>query len=115
MIILAILAAIAVPRFIDLDINARQRAIDAAIFELNGRESLTWANRKISGTNYNAGNIDTVIFGFMTSDNKSLGADYAWGGTWAIGGGTLSFKGDAAAPLTRQAATVTSPARWSKQ
>ena len=39
LIILGILAAVAVPRYIDLEANAKERAIDAAISELNGRES----------------------------------------------------------------------------
>jgi prepilin-type N-terminal cleavage/methylation domain-containing protein len=52
LIILGILAAVAVPRYIDLEANARQRAIDAGISELNGRESLTWADQKISITGY---------------------------------------------------------------
>ena len=46
--ILGILAAVAVPRYIDLESNARDRAIDAGISELNGRESLVWADHKIS-------------------------------------------------------------------
>ena len=46
LIILGILAAVAVPRYIDLEANAKERAIDAAISELNGRESLTWADQK---------------------------------------------------------------------
>ena len=40
LIILGILAAVAVPRYIDLETNAKSRAIDAAVSELNGRESL---------------------------------------------------------------------------
>ena len=48
LIILGILAAVAVPRYIDLEVNAKNRAIDAGISELNGRENLTWANLKIS-------------------------------------------------------------------
>ncbi|MGD9085811.1 MAG: prepilin-type N-terminal cleavage/methylation domain-containing protein, partial [Desulfobacterales bacterium] len=52
LIILGILAAVAVPRYIDLEANAQQRAIDAAISELNGRESLTWADEKINSTGY---------------------------------------------------------------
>jgi prepilin-type N-terminal cleavage/methylation domain-containing protein len=47
LIILGILAAVAVPRYIDLESNARNRAIDAGISELNGRENLTWANEKM--------------------------------------------------------------------
>ena len=48
LIILGILAAVAVPRYIDLEANARIRAVEAAVSELNGRESLTWADVKIS-------------------------------------------------------------------
>ena len=48
LIILGILAAVAVPRYIDLETNAKSRAIDAAVSELNGRESLAWADIKIS-------------------------------------------------------------------
>ncbi|MGD8724265.1 MAG: prepilin-type N-terminal cleavage/methylation domain-containing protein, partial [Desulfobacterales bacterium] len=59
LIILGILAAVAVPRYIDLEANARQRAIDAAISELNGRESLTWADQKISSTGYQS---DSSLF-----------------------------------------------------
>ena len=42
LVILSILAAIAVPRYVSLDESSRQRAIDAGISELNGRETLTW-------------------------------------------------------------------------
>ena len=48
LIILGILAAVAVPRYIDLESSAKKRAIDAAVAELNGRESLIWADVKIS-------------------------------------------------------------------
>ncbi len=41
LIILSLLAAVAVPRYIDLEQDAKQSAIDAVISELNGRESLT--------------------------------------------------------------------------
>ena len=51
LIILGILAAVAVPRYIDLESSAKIRAIDAAVAELNGRESLVWADVKISTTN----------------------------------------------------------------
>ena len=55
LIILGILAAVAVPRYIDLEANAKLRAVDAAVSELNGRESLTWADVKISSTGYITG------------------------------------------------------------
>ena len=55
LIILGILAAVAVPRYIDLEANAKLRAVDVAVSELNGRESLTWADVKISGNGYRGG------------------------------------------------------------
>ena len=48
LIILGILAAVAVPRYINLEENAKLRAIDAAVAELNGRENLAWADVKIA-------------------------------------------------------------------
>ena len=42
-IIFSVLGAMVVPRYIDLDANARQRAIEAGIAELNGREGLVWS------------------------------------------------------------------------
>jgi prepilin-type N-terminal cleavage/methylation domain-containing protein len=48
LIILSTLAAMAIPRFINLDANAKDRAIDSGISEINGRESLVWADIKVS-------------------------------------------------------------------
>ena len=78
LIILGILAAVAVPRYIDLEANAKQRAIDAAISELNGRESLTWADHKISTNGYQgdgALNCGTPATGCVDYD---LGTDYTF-------------------------------------
>ncbi len=55
LIILGILAAVAVPRYIDLEVSSKKRGLEAAVAELNGRESLVWADVKISGST-----IDTV-------------------------------------------------------
>jgi len=52
MIILGIIGALAVPRYIDLETNAKKKAIIAAIAELNGRERLVWANEKSSEIGY---------------------------------------------------------------
>jgi len=46
LIILNILATVAIPCFIDLEQNAKQRAIDSAILELNGQENLVWVELK---------------------------------------------------------------------
>jgi type II secretory pathway pseudopilin PulG len=107
LIILGILAAVAIPRYIDLTANAESRAIDAGIAELNGRESLTWANQKISTAGWAD---DATCFAAVSTD---LGTDYSWSVAPAVGGGTLDF-GSTAVALTRTASTTTAPGRWSR-
>ena len=108
LIILGILAAVAVPRYIDLEANAQERAIDAGISELNGRESLTWADEKINSTGYVD---DATTFGRV---DTSLGTEYSWSAGPAATGGTLDFK-NASVALTRSASTVSQPAVWSRK
>jgi prepilin-type N-terminal cleavage/methylation domain-containing protein len=76
LIILGILAAVAVPRYIDLESNAKERAIDAAISELNGRESLTWADHKISTAGYQGDGALNCAGGDPCVD-YNLGGDYS--------------------------------------
>ena len=107
LVILSILAAVAIPRYVSLDEGARQKAIDAGIAELNGRETLTWSNEKISGSGWIS---DDKIFGLIDPD---LGNDYTWGaGDPDETGGTLNFKQSAAVPLTRTASTEVVPGNW---
>ncbi|MGD8991978.1 MAG: prepilin-type N-terminal cleavage/methylation domain-containing protein [Desulfobacterales bacterium] len=113
LIILGILAAVAVPRYIDLEVNAKEKAIDAGISELNGRESLTWADHKISATGYEG---DGQVFGSAAhtsapSVDYNLGNDYTWGGSLTNTGGTLTFKNQGVT-LTREVSTTGQPAVW---
>jgi prepilin-type N-terminal cleavage/methylation domain-containing protein len=109
LVILSVLAAIAIPRYISIDESARQRAIDAGIAELNGRETLTWSNIKITMTGYLN---DAALF---TLVDKTLGADYSWeGGHPNEDGGTLEFKGSTIVPLTRTESTFEKPGYWSR-
>ena len=109
MIILGVLAAMVVPRYIDLDENARQRAIEAGIAELNGREGLVWTNIKISSTGYED---DITTFGRY---DKNLGTDYIWTDGPAPSGGTikLGLSGNEV-PLTRSESSETHPGHWTK-
>ena len=109
LIILGILAAVAVPRYIDLETSAKARAIDAAVSELNGRESLTWADIKISGTTGYTD--DTQVWSTI---NKDLGGDYTWtAGPFAAAASTLRFKGEQY-QLSRDISTRQKPAVWKR-
>jgi prepilin-type N-terminal cleavage/methylation domain-containing protein len=123
LIILGILAAVAVPRYIDLETNAKVRAIDAWVSELNGRESLNWANAKISGSSFlNDAAIETKVLTEMAKrptdapagTGAYLGSDYDWGTTWSGTGGSLSFKSGSAVPLTRTPAKLDQPGSWKR-
>jgi prepilin-type N-terminal cleavage/methylation domain-containing protein len=127
LIILGILAAVAVPRYIDLESNAKSRAIDAAVSELNGRESLSWADVKISASGYDptgtAG--DTKVWSKMTDTTNAqkpwLGDDYEWtaptaGAASRTGDSTLSFKkGSPGVVLTRTVSSASQPASWKRR
>jgi prepilin-type N-terminal cleavage/methylation domain-containing protein len=107
LIILGILAAVAVPRYIDLETNAKARAVDAGISELNGRESLTWADQKISA----AGWVDDATT--LLAIDFILGDDYVWAaGDPVAGGGSLSFKNGADVVLVRTASASDRPGIW---
>lgn len=116
LIILGILAAVAVPRYINLQANANQRAIDAALAELNGRENLQWANVKISpAPPASALATDAAVWTAMTTAVPSgydLGTDYTWSVGPANTGGDLTFQGSYTQTLTRTGATLNSPAVW---
>jgi prepilin-type N-terminal cleavage/methylation domain-containing protein len=117
LVILGILAAVAVPRYIDLQTNAKIRAIDAGISELNGRENLIWANLKIGTVQYGSDlAMDAAIWDKM-DDDVSLGSDYTWGAGPSggpAGGGALVFQNGTSVTLTRGTATLNAPARWGK-
>jgi len=113
LIILGILAAVAVPRYINLEENAKKRAVDAAVSEMNGRENLAWANVKISPDPPTSdADIDTAILNDTENYSTVLGDDYIWSVSPGASGGTLTFKGGEAIPLTRKPATLSSPGNW---
>ena len=113
LIILGILAAVAVPRYIDLERSAREKGLDAAIAEMNGRESLVWAAVKISETGY-TGDGD-VLDELNAGNHYDLGTEYAWDSVPPGSPATLTFQGVASATVSRTASTTTTPAVWVKQ
>jgi prepilin-type N-terminal cleavage/methylation domain-containing protein len=107
LVILGILAAVAVPRFIDVAASADQRSLDLGVAELNQRESLVWADLVLSNGGWPN---DAATFSRMDVD---LGSGYQWPAAPTAGGGTLRF-GSATAALTRAPSTSLSAGRWSR-
>ena len=109
LVILGILSAVAVTRYIGLEQNARQKALNNVINEINARESLTWSDHKISGSGFVS---DAKIFGEI---NYSVDPNYAWNaGDPTVIGGTIVFKGESFT-LSRTVATRTQPAVWEQK
>jgi prepilin-type N-terminal cleavage/methylation domain-containing protein len=72
LVILGILAAVAIPRYMDMQENARQKSAQAAISEIKARASMVYANSLLA-TNGAAVTIANVA----GLTNANVGADYA--------------------------------------
>ena len=103
--IISVLAAISLPRFMDVSSNADNQALSAAVTELNSRESLLWAKIKISPSGWIS---DEAIFSFFY---VTLGSDYKWSVSPTVDGGVLQFK-DQTVDLQRDASTTFSAGNW---
>lgn len=86
MIILGVLGSVAIRKYDNLTSTAGERALTAAVVELNVRESLIWANMKISNAGYT---MDEDIFAAL---DKNLGSKLQWNPGPTIHGGTLHFE-----------------------
>lgn len=107
LVIISVLAAVLIPRYVAVEESSRLRAIDLGISELNGRETLTWALIKLSDSGYM--NDQPQIWLRM---DTNLGADYDWTAGPTNAGGTLRFKLDTSAALVRSVSRIDAPGRW---
>ena len=48
LVIISVLAAMLIPRYIDAETSSKMRGLDMGVAEMNGRETLTWAMVKLS-------------------------------------------------------------------
>ena len=109
LVLIGILAAVALPAYTDMSEHAKDRAVDAAIAELNGRESTHWGNVLLSPNGYTEDTLPADLI---------LGPDFVWDGaaptsvSEAAGGVELNFSGNTY-DLIRAASTNTSPGVWS--
>ena len=110
LIILGILAAVAVPRYIDLEVSSKKRGLEAAVAELNGRESLVWADVKITGSPIGAVWTRMQV-GYPDDGNLFLGDDYSWTDSPTDSSGILDFQGQTGT-VNRTTETATTPGVW---
>lgn len=113
LVLLGILAAVALPQYLDVTAEAEARALDAAIAELNGRETLAWAEQMLATSGSPA---DSNVWDAVAATDLTFGGEYSWDGGAPASGTvpgteTLEF-GDATVDITRTASTTTSPASW---
>lgn len=107
LILLGILAAVAIPKYMDMTTEAKQKAVDAGIAEMNSRENMAWGKYMLT-----AYVTDTALRATSYYDTD-LGSDYNWTVTPTISGGTLSFQNGTGVALTRNPSSATGPASWS--
>jgi prepilin-type N-terminal cleavage/methylation domain-containing protein len=86
MIILGVLGSVAIKKYDNLTNTASKRALASAVIELNVRESLIWANMKISSDGYTN---DAAVY---TALNTDFGPKLRWNPGPTIDGGTLQFE-----------------------
>lgn len=113
LVLLGILAAVAVPKYMDLTDDAKQKAVDAGIAELNSRESLIWGRVKLASPapTTDAG-VEAAVTGdpdYSTNLNATGSTDYVLTAGPPM---TLAFQNGTPVTLTRTAATLASPATW---
>ena len=81
LVILGILAAVAIPKFFDMQETARTKAIEGAIGELNGQVALSFAQNALNGltaggyfgfTGYLGPDFVVTIGGTITTDGATI-------------------------------------------
>jgi prepilin-type N-terminal cleavage/methylation domain-containing protein len=118
LVIISVLAAILVPRYIDAETTAKMRGLDMGVAEMNGRETLTWAKVKLSDIGYPSLPVDgdDLLWKQLKVDpGTNLGADYDWPIEPNSAGGKLRFKKEIEARLLRTGSKPETPARWERQ
>jgi len=122
LVIIGIISAILLPRFMDMSKESKIKAAYAGVAEYNGREKLLWTKMLIANQSElsDATALDQAIYQEMASVGFDLdsGTSTDWGFVKTAGDpgsvitATLTFK-EEEIELTRSPATLETPARWS--
>ena len=105
MVIMGVVASVTIKKFNLVTGNAEIRALEAAVNELNARESLTWTNIKLSPDGWIG---DDELYGLI---DTALGQGFEWNPGPTVAGGTLHYGGQSMA-LTRVKSIYRSAGRW---
>jgi len=107
LLILGILAAVAVPKYIDLIEESEIKACEGAVANMNGLENMLWANAKLNGT-YTSGFGDAQI-------EAQVRLQVAQGGDFILGTGNIYYNGGSGGidPLGRTSSSAGEPGYWS--
>jgi prepilin-type N-terminal cleavage/methylation domain-containing protein len=111
LVILGILAAVAIPKYLDMRTDSIRNAAMGAVSELNSRERLALAQSKLS---------DSGASTYYSVASYDLGSD--WGGPTAFSGvslvanttgsASISFKGKTVVFTKTAAPDINTPAQW---
>jgi prepilin-type N-terminal cleavage/methylation domain-containing protein len=99
LVILGILAAVAIPKYLDMRTDAIRNAAYGALSELNARERLALAQSKLQDSGANT---------MYTAPTYDLGAD--WG--TVVSGAPITFKGKQVTFTKTQSTDINSPSQW---
>lgn len=110
LVILGILAAVAIPKYLDMRTDSIRNAALGAVSELNARERLSLAQSKLNDATANT---------FYSVADYDLGADWAGSEAFvtkiASSGGTMTipnFKGKKVTLVKALATNINTPASW---
>ena len=105
MIILGVMGSVAIRKYDNLTNTANERVLAVTVKELNARESLIWANMKISNEGYTN---DTDAY---TALNTDIGSRLKWNPGPTIDGGTLHIESQSIV-LNRNHSTNSAAGKW---
>jgi prepilin-type N-terminal cleavage/methylation domain-containing protein len=105
MIILGVMGSVAIRKYDNLTNTANERVLAVTVKELNARESLIWANMKISNEGYTN---DTDAY---TALNTDIGSRLKWNPGPTIDGGTLHCESQSIV-LNRTHSTNSAAGKW---
>lgn len=109
LLLLGVIGAVAVPRFVNLTNEAKNRMIDRSIGELNTREKMAWGRIKLLNNALTDQAFDTEVYNLVAPD-----VDLEWrAGPNQQDGGRIMFRSHHV-QLRREAATLSTPGFWER-